>query len=99
MNLELSGRPLRGEFSRIAKMVNTMVDQLNSFAAEVTRVAKEVLEAKGEVAALAETINSMTDPMDGMESTRIIRGILQLRNLPIICLTAKAMKGDRDQCL
>src|SRR5215469_12189784 len=42
MNLEIQGRALRGEFLRIGKVVNTMVGQLNSFASEVTRVAREV---------------------------------------------------------
>ena len=42
MALEIEGRPLRGEFLRTAKVVNTMVDQLGSFASEVTRVAREV---------------------------------------------------------
>ncbi len=42
MVLEIDGRPVRGEFLRIGTTVNEMVDQLNSFAAEVTRVAKEV---------------------------------------------------------
>ncbi|MGH7214791.1 MAG: HAMP domain-containing protein, partial [Tepidisphaeraceae bacterium] len=42
MAMELEGRPLAGEFLRTAKTVNTMVDQLGSFASEVTRVAREV---------------------------------------------------------
>ncbi len=42
MDLEIEGRPLRGEFLRIGKVVNTMVGQLGSFASEVTRVAREV---------------------------------------------------------
>ena len=42
MNLETEDRPLRGEFLRIGKVVNTMVGQLGSFASEVTRVAREV---------------------------------------------------------
>jgi HAMP domain-containing protein/signal transduction histidine kinase/CheY-like chemotaxis protein len=42
MTLEIDGRPLKGEFLRIGTTVNAMVDQLNSFASEVTRVAKEV---------------------------------------------------------
>src|SRR5256885_16591806 len=40
--LEAEGQPLRGEFLRTAKMVNAMVKQLDGFAAEVTRVAREV---------------------------------------------------------
>ena len=42
MSLDIEGRPLMGEFLRIGKTVNSMVDQLSSFASEVTRVAREV---------------------------------------------------------
>ena len=121
MAMELDGQPVKGEFLRIGRTVNAMVDQLSSFAAEVTRVAKEVgtdgklggqarvkgvsgiwkdltdnvnvlasnltaqvrsiakvttavangdlsqkligVEAKGEIAALADTINGMTDTL------------------------------------
>jgi HAMP domain-containing protein len=42
MALEIDNRPLQGEFLRTAKTINTMVDQLGSFASEVTRVAREV---------------------------------------------------------
>ena len=42
MALEVDGRPLKGEFLRTVKIVNSMVDQLGSFASEVTRVAREV---------------------------------------------------------
>jgi len=42
MVLESEGRPLRGEALRLGTVVNTMVGQLNSFASEVSRVAKEV---------------------------------------------------------
>src|SRR5207237_1294427 len=42
MPLEIDGRPLQGQFLNTAKTVNTMVGQLNAFAGEVTRVAREV---------------------------------------------------------
>src|SRR6185436_11907081 len=42
MTMEIEGAPLKGEFLRTAKTINTMVDQLSSFASEVTRVAREV---------------------------------------------------------
>src|SRR6202048_2531069 len=42
MALEIDGQPVKGEFLRIGTTVNRMVDQLSAFAAEVTRVAKEV---------------------------------------------------------
>src|SRR5436190_1656833 len=42
MALEIDSRPLQGQFLNTAKTVNTMVEQLNAFASEVTRVAREV---------------------------------------------------------
>ncbi|MCI0708811.1 MAG: hypothetical protein L0154_01495, partial [Chloroflexi bacterium] len=41
ISLEIEGRPLKGEFLQTALIVNTMVEQLGSFASEVTRVARE----------------------------------------------------------
>src|SRR3954451_1830674 len=42
MAMEIDGQTLKGEYKWLADTINTMVDQLNAFASEVTRVAREV---------------------------------------------------------
>src|SRR5204863_8642686 len=73
MALQIDGQPLRGEFLRIGRTVNTMVDQLSSFADEVTRVAREVgtegkLGGQADVRGVAGTWRDLTDSVNTMAS-------------------------------
>src|SRR4051794_6976533 len=71
MALEAEGRPLQGEFLRTARTINKMVDQLGSFASEVTRVAREVgtdgkLGGQANVQGVAGTWKDLTDSVNMM---------------------------------
>jgi CheY-like chemotaxis protein/HAMP domain-containing protein len=84
---------VRGEILELKNTINTMVDRLNAFAAEVTRVAREVgtegkLGGQAEVKGVSGTWKELTDNVNGMASnlTSQVRGIAKV-------VTAVA-KGD-----
>ncbi|HVZ43263.1 MAG TPA: HAMP domain-containing protein, partial [Ramlibacter sp.] len=71
MALEAEGRALEGEFLRTAMTINKMVQQLGTFAAEVTRVAREVgtegkLGGQADVQGVAGTWKDLTDSVNSM---------------------------------
>jgi HAMP domain-containing protein len=96
MALEIQGRPVKGEFARIGTTVNSMVDQLSSFADEVTRVAREVgtdgkLGGQAQVPGVAGTWKDLTDSVNFMASnlTDQVRNIAQV--------TTAVANGDLSQ--
>jgi HAMP domain-containing protein/CheY-like chemotaxis protein len=96
MVLEIDGKSVQGEFLRIATTVNTMVDQLGSFADEVTRVAREVgtegkLGGQAEVPGVAGTWKDLTDNVNTLAGNLTS----QVRN--IAAVTTAVAKGDLSQ--
>src|SRR5205085_753409 len=76
---------VRGEILQLKETINTMVDQLNAFAAEVTRVAREVgtegkLGGQAQVPGVAGTWKDLTDNVNVMAAnlTDQVRGIVKV---------------------
>ena len=84
---------VRGEILELKDTINTMVDQLNGFAAEVTRVAREVgtegkLGGQAEVPGVAGTWKDLTDNVNSMAAN--LTG--QVRNIADV--TTAVARGD-----
>ena len=84
---------VRGEILQLKETINTMVDQLNGFAAEVTRVAREVgtegaLGGQAHVPGVAGTWKDLTDNVNSMASNLTA----QVRNIAEV--TTAVARGD-----
>ena len=96
INFQFEGKPLNEEFYRIGSIVNQIVDKLNSFSSEVTRVAQEVgtegkLGVQAKVEGLSGVWKELTDNVNGMADHLT----LQVRNIAEVA-TAVA-QGDLTQ--
>jgi CheY-like chemotaxis protein len=72
-------------------------EEMQIISATNGRQAIELLESTPDVSIVLMDI--MMPEMDGYQTMREIRANPQFRNLPMLALTAKAMKGDREKCL
>jgi CheY-like chemotaxis protein len=66
-------------------------------SAETGKSAIEILQNASDIDVVLMDI--MMPDMDGYDTMRAIRKLAKFRSLPIIALTAKAMKGDREKCI
>ncbi|MFD0372414.1 HAMP domain-containing protein, partial [Streptomyces sp. NPDC059071] len=91
-----STRPLRGEFLKVARTVNNLVDQLSVFADEVTRVALEVgtegiLGGQAQVRGMSGSWKDLTDSVNTMAN----RLTAQVRDIALV--TTAVANGDLSQ--
>ncbi len=85
VELEVEGRPLKGEFLRSANIVNTMIEQLSVFTSEVTRVAREVgtdgkLGGQAQIREVTGVWKDLTESVNSMASnlTAQVRNIAEV---------------------
>ncbi|MCJ1681045.1 HAMP domain-containing protein [Streptomyces sp. APSN-46.1] len=88
-----SGHPLRGEFLKVGRTVNNLVDQLSAFTDEVTRVALEVgtegkLGGQAQVRGMSGSWKDLTDSVN----TMAYRLTAQVRDIALV--TTAVAKGD-----
>jgi CheY-like chemotaxis protein/CHASE3 domain sensor protein len=85
---------VRNIFAITAALENNKMEVLH---AETGQAGIDLLKARPEVDVVLMDV--MMPEMDGYEAIRRIRAEERFRKLPIIAVTAKAMKGDREKCL
>ncbi|MEV7019883.1 HAMP domain-containing protein [Streptomyces sp. NPDC093991] len=90
---EGTGHPLRGEFLKVARTVNNLVDQLSTFTDEVTRVASEVgtegkLGGQAQVRGMSGSWKDLTDSVNTMAE----RLTAQVRDIALV--TTAVARGD-----
>jgi signal transduction histidine kinase/CheY-like chemotaxis protein len=71
--------------------------EMQVFSTTNGRAAIDIIKTTPDLSLVLMDI--MMPEMDGYETMREIRRIAEFRSLPILALTAKAMKGDREKCL
>src|SRR5207253_2479635 len=96
MPLAIDGRPMKGEFHRMGTVVNSMVDLLSAFSAEVTRVAGDVgtegrLGGQARMRGVSGAWRDLTDNVNQMASNLTD----QVRNIALV--TTAVANGDLSQ--
>lgn len=86
------------DIRNIYSITNVLEEEgLNCLTAENGKVAIKILKENPTIDIVLMDV--MMPEMDGYDATKEIRSMSKFSKLPIIALTAKAMKGDREKCL
>ncbi len=98
-----SGRPSRilvAEDNSVNQLITVKTLERMGYTADVAANGKEVLDAIQRIPYDLILMDCQMPEMDGFEATRVIRELESPeRHVPIIALTAGAMKSDQDQCM
>jgi len=86
------------DIRNLYSLTNALEEEgMHCLTAENGKVALKILKENPAIEMVLMDV--MMPEMDGYEATKEIRNISKFSKLPIIALTAKAMKGDREKCL
>jgi CheY-like chemotaxis protein/signal transduction histidine kinase/CHASE3 domain sensor protein len=86
------------DIRNIYSLTNVLEEEgMKCFTAENGKAALKSLKENPSIDIILMDI--MMPEMDGYEATKAIRSLAKYEKLPIVALTAKAMKGDREKCL
>jgi CheY-like chemotaxis protein len=86
------------DIRNIYSLSNVLEEEgMTCLTAENGKMAVKILKENPDIEMVLMDI--MMPEMDGYEATKIIRSMERFSKLPVIALTAKAMKGDREKCL
>ncbi len=94
-----SVRILLAEDNLINQRVITAMIKKTNIAVDVVSDGLEAIEAVGNTNYNLVFMDVQMPKMDGLTATREIREKLKLDKIPIVAMTANAMKGDREECL
>ena len=92
-------RVLLVEANQVNQMLATAMRKKGNMSVEVAGNGVDAIHALSDRAFDVVLMDVQMPVMDGLEATRSIRDVLQFPDLPVIAMTANAMRGDRERCM
>ena len=87
------------EDNNVNQMLATAMLKKGNMTVEVANNGLDAIHALSDHAFDVVLMDVQMPVMDGLEATRSIRDVLQFQDLPVIAMTANAMRGDRERCI